>query len=100
MGLLDSALPEMAEKAEQMLKELAALSKVNIKDMPITRNEDGTVTIDGTQFAYSNGRLTMIGYCQQCRMEVPSKPIRTWADIGDQLRRFKPDPKHDCMDVD
>lgn len=66
---------------------------------PERDDASGTVTVDGTTFTFVDGSLRVVGYCQKCRMEVRSRPVKRFADIASLLDNFRPAP-HDCMDVD
>jgi hypothetical protein len=94
MDLKSQANSAMAREAGNLL---AVLIDPHI---PIELDEaNGAAVADGHRFSYASGALVMLGFCAKCGQEVPSGRIRTLADLGQQMRDFRP-ARHDCMDVD
>jgi hypothetical protein len=102
--LLSMSKPYMAQRANDLLENIlesyfiTGMRLPKIQDI-IVNYKEGTCTLDGREFVYANGGLSMIGPCPTCRMDVPSRRIRNFADIGDLLQNFRAG-RHDCLDID
>lgn len=91
-----------AARAQAAMDALTTLVECDTITSLVPNFQTGTVIDEeGHSFTYSNGGLVLLGFCPKCSQEVPSKRIRSAADLGDLFNRFVPDPRgHDCMDVD
>lgn len=89
-------------RAQAALAALTTLLECDTLTSLVPDLKAGTVTDEeGHTFTYSNGGLVLLGFCPKCSQEVPSKRIRSAADLGDLFNRFVPDPRgHDCADID
>jgi hypothetical protein len=101
MGILEelsnkAGSSQAADELKRMLLEAGAKPE-ELETVTINQTT-GSATFEGREFTFDRG-LRLIGYCQQCRMEVPSRVIRSISYIAPLLRTFRPDA-HDCMDVD
>jgi hypothetical protein len=65
----------------------------------LVNEADGVAEVEDRRFSYAGGQLVLLGFCPKCSQEVPSTAIRNLADLGAQMRAFRPG-RHDCMDVD
>ena len=100
MGILEDLSNKAgSSQAASELKNLLLAAGAKADDLDIQIDPStGAARFEGREFVWDNG-LHLIGVCPVCRMDQPSRLIRSVADIGPLLRFFKP-ARHDCMDVD
>lgn len=88
-----------AAQAKEAKKAVTLLFKDEVTPDYTEMDEvNGTYSVDGVNFSYSGGKLVMLVFCDKCKAEVPSKPIRKLADIQDNLDNPQPG-RHTCGDA-
>jgi hypothetical protein len=89
-----------AARAQAAMDALTTLLECDTITSLVPDLQEGTVTDEeGHTFTYANGGLALLGFCPKCSQEVPSRRIRSAADLGDLFNNFRA-AQHDCMDID